>query len=458
MTGPIAIDPLQIGRFVTALFTHATDGGIVSLRAFHDDGKRDTGAVKIRTVHLNGEGLGPVVEAATKLATEAAEADRPVVLALPIATFTSASASERHLQEGLALTVELDQRAEAALVALRIVIGSPTLVVASGGSWADPATGEVQPKLHLHWRLSEPTQTIEEHQRLKRARALACDLVGADATSIAIVHPLRLAGSLHRKVPGQAKLVTIVEENPDSEIDLDDVLSELEGLAILRGEAGPSAPVPMPAADPTVDGELLLQCATRIANPDLEWAAWNRLGMAFWRASNGDEMGFQAFTTWSGKSSKHDADATRARWAHYRTSPPDRIGVGTLVHEARKADPEFRRRRAGPDPELDDDGSQDSLALTMGQEWGDARYVALWGAWLFWTGSRWQRDECLLHVTRTRQYLRQRAGEQRNDAAKKLRSAQTVVSVVTLARSNPGQAAIVGQWDADPFQLGAPNR
>ena len=36
-----------------------------------------------------------------------------------------------------------------------------------GGEWTDPETGEVFPKLHLHWRLSEPTREAADHAILK---------------------------------------------------------------------------------------------------------------------------------------------------------------------------------------------------------------------------------------------------------------------------------------------------
>ena len=38
-----------------------------------------------------------------------------------------------------------------------------------------------------------------------------------------------------------------------------------------------------------------------------------------------------------------DAEATRARWEHYRDLPPTKVGVGTLICEAKKADPSFRQ-------------------------------------------------------------------------------------------------------------------
>ena len=189
----------------------------------------------------SGDGVEPVISVAAKLAEEAAASSRPVVVCPPLATFSrTGKADEKHLLEGLVLSVEMDERAPEAVAKLRAVIGPPTLVVESGGTWIDPETGEVQPKLHAHWRLNEPTQTEADHLRLKQARALACDFVGADASSKTAVHPIRWAGTLHRKNPDEPKLARIVEENPDSEISLEDVISELEGLALLRGESAAS--------------------------------------------------------------------------------------------------------------------------------------------------------------------------------------------------------------------------
>ena len=57
------------------------------------------------------------------------------------------------------------------------------------------------------------------------------------------------------------------------------------------------------------------------------------------------------------------------------------------------------------------DTSHDGLALDMGGKWTDARHVALFGRWLFLTGQRWEQDERLLHLTRTRDFLRGKADE-----------------------------------------------
>ncbi len=127
------------------------------------------------------------------------------------------------------------------------------------------------------------------------------------------------------------------------------------------------------------------------------------------------------------------------------------------------------------------DLSHDGLALDIGRRWyRDARHVALWGKWLFWTGQRWERDEKLLHMTRTRDYLRARGDALVRDAkagkvgdpkdeedikkivaqaeaiAKSLRNKGTIASVVDLARSNYELAAGTDEWDAHNWHLNTP--
>jgi putative DNA primase/helicase len=118
------------------------------------------------------------------------------------------------------------------------------------------------------------------------------------------------------------------------------------------------------------------------------------------------------------------------------------------------------------------DLSQDALAADMGARgWDqDARHVAMWGKWLFWTGARWEIDDRHEHWTRTRDYLRARAGElaeaasEGNDSMRRwatkqgetLRSKNSVAAVEALARSNPASVARPTDFDADAMLLGTP--
>jgi putative DNA primase/helicase len=118
----------------------------------------------------------------------------------------------------------------------------------------------------------------------------------------------------------------------------------------------------------------------------------------------------------------------------------DWLDVGHTADELRALIakvPEFQDQEP---PGVEDDG----LALELGREWGNtARHVALWGRWLFWNGSRWEPDERLLHMTKTREFLRR----------KEIGDARVVARVIGLARSNPEQASSAKDWDADPWKL-----
>jgi len=127
------------------------------------------------------------------------------------------SATEADIAEGVALSVDSDSHPMRSRQSLTQLLGEPTCVVLSGGQWTDPETGEVQDKVHLHWRLQEPTRTPEDHAVLKECRRLAGVIVGSDHSAVPLVHPLRWPGSWHRK--GEPRLV-IAEINPDREIDL----------------------------------------------------------------------------------------------------------------------------------------------------------------------------------------------------------------------------------------------
>jgi putative DNA primase/helicase len=127
------------------------------------------------------------------------------------------------------------------------------------------------------------------------------------------------------------------------------------------------------------------------------------------------------------------------------------------------------------------DISHDTLANELGASgWNDdAKHVASWGRWLFWTGSFWRVDERLEHMTRTRDFLRavaddlvkvanERAvGNDEKEAkrirgqgramAARLKDKKTVAAVIDLARSNRQSVAVADDFDADLFLLGTPN-
>jgi hypothetical protein len=103
------------------------------------------------------------------------------------------------------------------------------------------------------------------------------------------------------------------------------------------GESAPDAP----RRHPQLRGRLprrnldLAEVVSAIPN-DCDWNGWNRVGMAIFNASSGSEEGFVIFDDWSAKSIKYQSHAVEERWRNYRRSPPNRIGLGSLVHLARQ--------------------------------------------------------------------------------------------------------------------------
>ena len=338
----IEADRDEIARFVAALFQHADTDTFVSLRAFRDDADGAWGYEHWSTVRINGDGFGALVDAAFALASACAAAAEAVVFAPPIATFNKADKADAgSLANGLVITVEIDADPATAREKLEAVLGPPTIAMQSGGLWIDQATGELCPKQHVHWRLAQPTRTPIEHDFLREIRGRATALAGGDASAVPMVHPLRWAGSVHRK--DKPRLARIVAYNPEVEITLAAALERLRAAAAAQPAADLSFSPHRPGNSGQADALDVAAALAVLANDDLDWEQWNTIGLACWRATGGSEAGYAALAAWSSKSAKFDARTTRARWDHFATSPPDRIGAGTLFHMAREAFPGWTR-------------------------------------------------------------------------------------------------------------------
>ncbi len=98
---------------------------------------------------------------------------------------------------------------------------------------------------------------------------------------------------------------------------------------------------PRSGENPEAAIEDIVAALAEISNTDRSWERFNNIGMTVYRASDGSEDGREAWRTWSQKCGAHRDDEVDARWEHYWHSPPSSVGFGTLVFEARKANPEF---------------------------------------------------------------------------------------------------------------------
>lgn len=332
-----AADGAEIQRFVASLFRYADEGTFVSLRGFDQvDSKRP---IKLnQPVAINGD-LSKVADVATTAAEELANEPRAYVFAPPICTFTNPShARLADLANGLAISVEIDEGdTAAARQKLEFLLGQATLIIASGGEWSDPGTGEIHPKLHLHWRLSEPTRESADHERLRQVRDLAARLVGADPTGKPVVHPLRWPGSWNHK--GKPRLAHIIADHPDAEINLDEAIERITEAVEAAGLAAADLPK---SGTPEAPIDLVTAAMAHIPNPgaDVHYDTWVKLGYAVHRATGG--VGFQIWDDWSQKSTKYNAAETEAAWRRIShavdgVSAPITVGAGTIIFMAKAA-------------------------------------------------------------------------------------------------------------------------
>jgi hypothetical protein len=123
-----------------------------------------------------------------------------------------------------------------------------------------------------------------------------------------------------------------------------------------NGEHAPNeklmAPMPVIAAAVAV-----------IPNDDMDWENWNARGMAIFAASGGSNEGFLLFDRFSRRSTKYNAMRTLEKWRSYHSSPPTRIGYGSLHHWANEADPDWLDGR--PD-EASMEASDKIIMIEMG--------------------------------------------------------------------------------------------
>jgi P4 family phage/plasmid primase-like protien len=101
--------------------------------------------------------------------------------------------------------------------------------------------------------------------------------------------------------------------------------------------------------------------------------------------------------------------------------------------------------------------SDDALAAYFTARHGEnSRFTAAWGSWHQWDGRQWARDKTLHVFDRVRALCREVAVTAKPAAAARIKSAATVAAVERLARADRRHAAVVEQWDADPWLLNTP--
>jgi putative DNA primase/helicase len=118
---------------------------------------------------------------------------------------------------------------------------------------------------------------------------------------------------------------------------------------------------------------------------------------------------------------------------------------------------------ASDDPQTPLRFSEDALALRFTQQhMENLRFVAKWGKWLHYDDNCWREDSVLSVFDKCRTICREASNECLSEGkvaaalAKQLTAANTVAAVQRMATWDQRTAAVVAQWDADPWLLNTP--
>jgi hypothetical protein len=335
MSASLLPDKAQLSAFIDAIFRHCDPAGRVAFKAFDGSDKPVFTTSTLTLAHAT------LHDAAFNLARAAATCGRTAVFCPPLCSFRDTweelgkqSTATDAILEGPVLSVDADASPTAAWEALVAVLGEPTLTVLSGGEWVDGATGEVQDKVHMHWRLDLPARGPEALAQLHEARWLACKIAGGDGTGAPVAHPLRWPGSVHNKA--KPRLCTIGHQT-ENEISLIDALAALRAAWSGPGYHERTSYETTATGPRTADDADVASALAVIPNSDLPWPEWKKIGMAVWAATSGG--GFALFEDWSRGSSKFTPKGTAEAWKKIDRSPPSSLGVGSLFYLANEFDP-----------------------------------------------------------------------------------------------------------------------
>jgi hypothetical protein len=437
-------DRASVEAFIAALFRHAGSDTFISVRAFDDT--RDARPLFIEGVRAGDPEL---IERICARVAQAANAATPHVFCTPICTFqTARGAKVTNLADGLALSVECDEKAEAARTKLTMLLGEPTIVVASGGEWLNPETKQLEPKLHIHWRLRTPTRTKEEHQKLYAARRAATQLVGGDASNKSIVHPMRWPGSWHCKA--EPRLARIVGGDPEKEIGLDEALQKLPRVEQRKKNAKTGKKDTPPHAP-----EILQQA---LGPPDM--AQGYSVG---YRTRELTRRAGWCLGPW--QMSEDEAEQACLNWNQHNDPPLPEEKVSKTVASIAEAEAIKRAEGTSGTQFHTDLGNAWRLVRRHGE---NIRFIPEWNNWIIWNGNRWEVDNDgavvrLAKETVTAIYSQavHIMDESRRDAlikhALKSQAEPRLEAMISLAESEIEVVLPAKRLDANPWLLGVQN-
>jgi hypothetical protein len=185
-------------------------------------------------------------------------------------------------------------------------------------------------KFHAYW-LANNDIPLDQFSAIQDALAERFD--GDNVKDLCRI--MRLPGFMHRKAdPHPVRIVTLND------------MPRYSGNVFERMQYQPHV---SHAQETVTDREILLAVATLyVIPPQMEWPARNRIGMAMWRATGGDQQGFDAWCWWLYRSGRYDERHAQRQWRKYGKYLPKPhrkpVGLGTLMFIADRVDPQWRNQ------------------------------------------------------------------------------------------------------------------
>lgn len=235
----VNVDRIEIESYFTAVLSRAAGvRGFLSFRSFPPKPgpaanitPKPGPAANTTAVAWTGD-IKPVIDLAKEVARCAAA--EPLdglscATAIPAALFRDGRGGKQtDIVALLGIVIDCDDRPNATHRLVKGLLSVPTLIVRSGGVWADPGGGKPEAKRHLLYLFDQPVTDLAEIARVWQAHRRLVRAIGADR-SATVVHPYRYPGGLWRKHGAPPRLVTIARTT-DRTITVAAFLDAVEGL------------------------------------------------------------------------------------------------------------------------------------------------------------------------------------------------------------------------------------
>lgn len=430
-----AIDVTALGRNAEFLFGYLD--GIVPIRMLTETGTAQ------RPPRLEFHAVDTVADALARLAPIAASEGRGLYVVPGTVAISGSAKAEDVVETGVVL-IDIDTGDIAAKRAhLEQHIGSPSLIVASGG-----VTTEGQDKLHLYWRLTETARGAD----LETVRVLRAEIArkaGGDTSFASMHQPIRVAGSIHGK-HGVRRCVRILEDT-HLEFHIADLVeavkvmpSMADGTFVIDKVVPRKLPTAADLATRVVraggvDGETRFGALSSVIGHWIRNVRTGRCSLDQAWTAVCDHNAAMIVPPWEDAKLRTEFDAVLAK---------DVGSQGALPLTASSS--------ASPDnialtpPEQSDDALATGFVGAHGTRW---RHVAVWGAWLHWTGTHWQKDETGLVREVVRQVCRGAAVGLKPADARRIASDKTIAAVLRVAAGDPAVSVRASDWDAHTMLL-----